>query len=90
MAGFLQGKKLTFKYDREADILNINRKPPYPEQESEEVGDDIIMRINPKTCEVENVEILFFSTRLLRDDVFEVPIIFENVAEKQCDVFNAP
>lgn len=50
---------------READILNINRKPPYPEQESEEAGDDIIALINPKGGEVENVEIFFFSTRLV-------------------------
>lgn len=83
-------EKLTFKYDREADILYINRRPPYPEQESEEVGGDIVVRINPKSGEVENVEILFFSTRLLRDDVFEVPIIFEHVAEKQCNALNAP
>jgi uncharacterized protein YuzE len=76
-------KGLTFKFDREADILYINRRPPYPEQESEEVGDDIIVRINPKSGEVENVEILFFSTRLLRDDVFEVPINFGNVVRKQ-------
>jgi uncharacterized protein YuzE len=40
-------EKLTFKYDREADILSINKRPPYPEQESEEVGDDVIARINP-------------------------------------------
>jgi len=77
-------EKLTFKYDREADILYINRKPPYPEQESEEVGDDIIARVNPKSGEVENVEILFFSTRLLRDNVFEVPVVFKNVAENIC------
>jgi len=24
-------EKLTFKYDREADILYINKRPPYPE-----------------------------------------------------------
>ncbi len=64
--------------------LYINRKSPYPEQESEEVGDDIVARVNPKSGEVENVEILFFSTRLLRDNVFEVPIVFENVAENFC------
>jgi len=75
-------EKLTFKYDREADILHINRRPPYAEQESEELGDDIIVRINSKSGEVENVEILFFSTRLLRNDVFEVPMIFENIAER--------
>lgn len=68
------GAKLTFKYDREADILYINTRLPYPGQESEEVGDDIIARINPSTGEVENVEVLFFSTRLLRDNLFEVPV----------------
>ena len=68
--------KLTFKYDREADILYINKRPPYPEQESEEVGDDVIVRINPTNGELENIEVLFFSTRLLRDDLFEVPVAF--------------
>ena len=66
--------KLTFKYDREADILYINRKAPYPEQDSEELGDEIIARFNPKTGDLENLEILFFSTRLLRSDQFEVPL----------------
>ena len=66
--------KLTFKYDREADILYINTRRPYPKQESEEVGDDIIARINPSTGEVENVEVPFFSKRLLRDNLFEIPV----------------
>jgi len=66
--------KLTFKYDRDADILYINRKDPYPEQDSEELGDDIIARYNPKTGDLEALEILFFSTRLLRNDQFEIPI----------------
>jgi len=66
--------KLTFKYDREADILYIDMKLPYPEQESEELGDDIIARLNPDTGEIENLEVLFFSTRLLRSDLFELPV----------------
>jgi uncharacterized protein YuzE len=66
--------KLTFKYDRGADILYINKCPPYPEQESEELGDEVIARLNPTTGEVENVEVLFFSTRLLRDNLFELPL----------------
>ena len=32
--------KLTFKYDGEADILHISKCAPYPEQESEELGDE--------------------------------------------------
>ena len=47
---------------------------PYPEQESEELGDEVIARLNPKTGEIENLEVLFFSTRLLRDDIFELPV----------------
>ena len=66
--------KLTFKYDRQGDILYINKMPPYPEQESEELGDEVIARLNPKTGEIENVEVLFFSTRLLRSDFIELPV----------------
>ena len=66
--------KLTFQYDREGDILYINKRPPYPEQESEELTDEVIARLNPKTKEVENLEVLLFSTRLLRSNTFELPI----------------
>ena len=31
------------------------------EQESEELGDEVIARLNPKTGEIENLEVLFFS-----------------------------
>jgi len=68
-------KKLSFIYDREADILYISKCPPYAEQESEELGDDVIARMNPTTKEIENLEILFFSTRLLRGDMFELSIV---------------
>jgi uncharacterized protein YuzE len=71
------GGKLSFKYDREADILHIDKCPPYDEQESEELGDEVIARLNPKTGEVENLEVLFFSTRLLRNDLFELPVTGE-------------
>jgi uncharacterized protein YuzE len=66
-------EKMIFRYDREADILYINKRAPYQEQESEELGDDVIARFNPDTGEVENIEVLFFSTRLLRSDIFEIP-----------------
>jgi uncharacterized protein YuzE len=53
---------MIFKYDREADILYINKRAPYPEQESEEVGDDVIARFNPDTGDVENIEVLFLAS----------------------------
>ena len=70
-------EKLTFEYDREADILHIDKCLPYTEQESEELGDEIVARFNPTTGEVENLEVLFFSTRLLRQGIFELPVSAE-------------
>jgi uncharacterized protein YuzE len=67
--------KLRFKYDREADILHIDKCPPYGEQESEELGDDVVARLNPSTGEIENLEVMFFSTRLLRSDLFQLPVV---------------
>ena len=66
--------RLAFQYDREADILHIRSRPPYAEQESEDLGDDVIARLNPKTGDVESLEVLFFSTRLFRRDLFELPV----------------
>jgi uncharacterized protein YuzE len=68
-------ENLTFQYDREADILYINTVTPYAEQESEELADEIIARLNPKTGKVENLEVLFFTSRLLRRELFSLPVI---------------
>jgi len=54
-------QKLTFQYDREADILYINTVAPYAAQESEELGDEIIV----------------FTSRLLRRELFSLPVIAE-------------
>ncbi|MBI4662585.1 MAG: DUF2283 domain-containing protein [Verrucomicrobia bacterium] len=76
--------RLTFRYDREADILHIDKCPPYATQESEELGDEVIARINPGTNEIENLEVLFFSTRLLRNELFDLPVAADlRVARKQ-------
>jgi len=68
------GTNLKFRYDREADILHIDKCAPYANQASEEIGDEVIARINPDTDDVENLEVLFFSTRLLRIKLFELPV----------------
>jgi uncharacterized protein YuzE len=65
--------KLIFRYDREGDILYVDKRPPYAEQESEELEDGIVVRLNPDNGEVENWEVLFFSTRLMRTTLFELP-----------------
>ncbi len=66
--------KLALQYDRKADILYITSRPPYPEQDTEELGDDIIARLNPATGDIESLEVLFFSTRMQQDDHFELPV----------------
>jgi hypothetical protein len=78
--------KLKFRYDREADILHIDKCPPYAEQETEELGDEVIARINPQTEEVENLKVLFFSTRLLRNELLELPLAADmRIARKQAE-----
>ncbi|MEA5518479.1 DUF2283 domain-containing protein [Limnoraphis robusta] len=67
-------KNLTFRYDKVGDILYIDICPPYAEQESEEIGEEIIARLNPRSGEIENLEILFFSKRLEEKTLFQLPI----------------
>jgi hypothetical protein len=68
---------LAFQYDRAADILYISNQPAYAEQETEELGDGVVARMNPTTGALESLEVLFFSTRLLRSDLFELPVTAE-------------
>jgi uncharacterized protein YuzE len=68
------GPRLTFRYDRVGDILYVETRSPYPEQESEELGDDVVARLNPSTGEVEGFEVLFFTSRLLRGERFDIPL----------------
>lgn len=67
-------KKLTLRYDKVGDILYIDTCPPYPAQESEELGDEMIARINPISGHVENLEILFFSQRTEPLNLLALPI----------------
>lgn len=66
--------KLTLKYDPDGDILYIDTCQPYAEQESQELDDEIVARLNPNSGEVETLEILFFSKRLSEGFVIEMPI----------------
>ena len=38
--------KLTFRYDRVGDILYVETRAPYPEQDSEELGDEVVARLS--------------------------------------------
>ena len=55
--------QLTLRYDREGDVLYVDVLPPYAGQESDEIGDGVVGRMNAETGEVENLEVLFFSSR---------------------------
>nr|WP_246564434.1 DUF2283 domain-containing protein [Leptothoe spongobia] len=52
----------------------IGQCSPYVEQESEEISDAIVARLNPNSGAVENLEILFFSKRLTANEKIELPI----------------
>ncbi len=51
-------EKLVFEYDKVGDILYVTTVPPYAEQESEELQDEVVARLNPSTGAVEGLEIL--------------------------------
>jgi hypothetical protein len=68
-------KNLIIRYDKIGDILYIDRCPPYADQESEEIGDEVVARMNPTTGTIENLAILFFSKRLQTTDIFKLPVI---------------
>jgi hypothetical protein len=66
--------KLTFRYDKVGDILYVDKCKPYAEQDSKEVGDEISVRLNPETDEVETVEIMWFKRRLEAGEEIELPL----------------
>ena len=68
------GEKLTFRYDKVGDIMYVERCSPYAEQESDEIGDEIVARFNPQTGEVESLEILSWSRRLEAGENVSLPI----------------
>jgi uncharacterized protein YuzE len=72
--------KLRVHYDRIGDILYITKVPPYAEQDSTELDDYIVARLNPDTDEVEGLEILFWSKRLESGETLDLPVVGERLA----------
>ncbi len=68
---------LTVEYDREGDILYLSRTAPYPEQETEELDYGAVARLNPKSGEVENLEVMFFVARLASGKPLDLPVLAE-------------
>ena len=67
--------QLIIEYDRVGDILYLGKVTPYAEQESEELDFGIVARLNPYSGEIENIELLFFSTRLANGEILHLPIL---------------
>ncbi len=67
--------ELCFEYDQIGDILYISKIKSYKEQDSDEIQDGVIARMNPVTHEIESLEILSFKKRLSKDSTFSLPII---------------
>lgn len=68
---------LTVEYDEVGDILYLGKARPYSEQKSEELAYGIVARLNPDSHEIENLEILFFSTRMKNKEGFPLPVLAE-------------
>ena len=67
------GTGLTFEYSNEADVLCILKRPTYIGQETTEIDDFVIARMNPQTREIEYLEILLFFWRLKKSGVLSLP-----------------
>lgn len=67
--------QLKFEYDSIGDILYISKVSPYKKQESDEIEDGVVARMNPETMEIESLEILSFKKRLELNPTFTLPII---------------
>ncbi len=67
--------QLSLRYDPEGDILYLDTVLPYATQESDEIADGVVARMNPDSGEVENLEILFFSGRIPKlGDELRLPV----------------
>jgi hypothetical protein len=66
--------QLTFCYDRIGDILWIGKCQSYRGQDSDDIENMVVARLNPDTNEVEGFEVLFASTRILSYDPFRLNI----------------
>ena len=70
-------EKMMFWFDKEGDVLDISIGKP-KEALSKEIGDDILLRINPETKEVVGFTILNFEKRFSghqKPEEISVPIV---------------
>lgn len=68
-------KKLSVFYDEEADVLYFSKGKPKENVESREIGNDIIVRLNPGTQEVIGFTILNLTKRFKNGKKANLPPI---------------
>ena len=66
--------KLVFQYDRIGDILSVEICRPYPSQDSDDIEDMVVARLNPHTETVESIDVLFTSTRIVSHNPFRLNV----------------
>lgn len=66
--------KLSIQYDAVGDILMIDTVEPYEEQDSDDLGNEIVARFHPVSGAIENLEVLFFMNRVRGGERLELPI----------------
>ncbi len=66
---------LTLEYSNQADVLCILKCPPYIGQQTTEIDDFVIARMNPKMPEIEYLEILLFFRRLEQYGQLNLPAV---------------
>ncbi len=62
----LKKENLNWEYDKEADVLYISVGEPRP-AEGIDIGEGVIVRIDPKTKEVVGLTIINFARRILEE-----------------------
>ena len=59
---------LTVEYDKVGDSLYLGKTKTYSEQDFEELDYGVVARLNPQMHDLENLEILFFSSRVAKGE----------------------
>ncbi len=70
----MEQTRLTIRYDPVADEFNLDTVPRYVGQISDEIEPGVIVRSNPRTGEIESLDILDFIHRCGQGDPIELPL----------------
>lgn len=81
-------KKLKFFFDKEGDVLDIAIDKP-KRAISREIGNDVLVRIDPETKEIVGFTILNFEKRfehLRRPETLPITAVFSQAGETEAEV----